>query len=213
MDVLAYPLAYPLAFLLGLAFNFNPSCGSATAVWVATQKETHRLILLVSIRIAIFAAMGAAAGLVGAALRPPWGALMLATAAYLLFSTVRQLRHGAASTCSLPHGSQALPWLLAAAPPPSAYIGLAIFFGGFDAPSPLRGALILTAIGLGLSFPVIVVIAKPQLRSGWRARIANDPRSAKVQVGFQLSGAAVLTAVGLAFLLLQDFHRPLLEVL
>ena len=126
MDV----LAYPLAFLLGLAFNFNPSCGSATAVWVATQKETHRLILLVSIRIAIFAAMGAAAGLFGAALRPPWGALMLATAAYLLFSTVRQLRHGAASTCSLPHGSQALPWLLAAAPPPSAYIGLAIFFGG-----------------------------------------------------------------------------------
>ena len=46
-------------------------------------------------------------------------------------------------------------------PPPSGYIGLAFFYGGFNAPSASEGALTLTLVGLGLTLPVWLMNFKP----------------------------------------------------
>lgn len=125
---------FPLAFITGILFNVNPSCGSGTLLWTSTQKRPSRMALLAAIRIGVLALVGALAGLLGTALRVPWGIALLLAALYLLYTTVQQVR-SPASVCALPTRSTALPWLLALVPPPSGYIGLAFFYGGFNAPS------------------------------------------------------------------------------
>ena len=203
---------FPLAFLTGVLFNFNPSCGSATLLWTSTQKARWKMALLATIRIGVLALVGALAGLFGTALRVPWGVLLLLAAMYLLYTTVQQAR-SSAGVCALPTRSTALPWLLALVPPPSGYIGLAFFYGGFNAPSAPEGALTLTLVGLGLTLPVWLMLFKPEWGVAWQRRFASSPGLRRTQIVFQFAGAAILTAVGLAFIFLRGFHRPLLELI
>lgn len=202
---------FPLAFLVGILFNLNPSCGSGTALWTSTQRVPLQLALLAAIRIGVMASVGALAGFFGTALRVPWGVLLILTAMYLLYTTFRQVG-SRGGVCALPSSSTALPWLLAVVPPPSGYIGLAIFFGGFNAPSPAEGALTLALVGLGLTLPVWLMILEPGWAAAWQRQIAGRPGVRRAQLAFQFAGAAVLSAVGLAFIFLQGFHRPLLEL-
>ena len=202
---------FPLAFLVGILFNLNPSCGSGMLLWTSTQKSPTRLALLAMIRIGVLALVGALAGLFGTALRLPWGILLLLAALYLLYTSIRQAR-SPDGVCALPPRSTALPWLLALVPPPSGYIGLAIFYGGFDAPSAAQGALTLTLVGLGLTLPLWLMVFKPDWGLAWQRRFAGSPRLRRAQIAFQFTGAAILTAVGLAFIFLRGFHRPLLEL-
>ncbi|MHB1172264.1 MAG: hypothetical protein ACYCZY_07175 [Lacisediminihabitans sp.] len=204
---------YPLAFLVGILFNLNPSCGSATVVWASTQRSPLKLALLGAIRILVFALVGASAGYFGTALRLPWGIMMIAAGLFLFYTTVKQVRAGTPGVCALPRQSAALPWVLALTPPPSAYIGLALFFGGFNAPSAAEGALVLTMVGLGLTLPVWLIIFKPGWWTAWQMRLQENPRTARTQVVFQFVGVGLLVIVGTAFLVVQDFHRPLLELL
>lgn len=202
---------FALAFFTGILFNFNPSCGSATLLWTATQRVRWKMALLAAVRIGVLALVGAVAGLFGTALRLPWGLLLLLAAAYLLYTTVQQTR-SREGVCALPTTSSALPWLLALVPPPSGYIGLAFFYGGFKAPSALEGAFTLTLVGLGLTLPVWLMLLKPAWGLAWQRRFAASPRLRRAQTVFQFAGVAVLTAVGLAFIFLRGFHRPLLEL-
>jgi len=203
---------FPLAFLVGLLFNLNPSCGSGALVWTSTQSQPLRLALLATIRIAMLAMVGALAGRFGTVLRAPWGFLMLAVALYLLYTTIRQARVGANGACSLPPRGSALPWLLALVPPPSGYIGLAVFYGGFNAPSAAQGALTLAVVGLGLTLPAWLAILKPTWQADWQQRLMGSKTLHRWQLAYQFAGAALLTAVGLAFVFVQGFHRPLLEL-
>lgn len=203
----------PLAFLVGILFNFNPSCGSGTLVWTSTQAGRARLALLASTRIGVLALVGASAGFWGMALRKPWGVLMVAAAIYLLVTTIRQARAGEAGVCGLPRESRALPWVLAVVPPPSGYIGLAVFYGSFSAPSPVQGALTLSLVGLGLTFPVWMTILRPEWRAAWKSRLRSRPGIRRAQIIFQLGGAALLAVVGLAFIFVRNFHRPLLDLI
>ena len=202
---------FPLAFLTGILFNLNPSCGSGTLLWTSTQRPPSSIALLASIRIGVLALVGALAGLLGTALRVPWGIALVLAAMYLLSTTVQQAR-SPAGVCALPTCATALPWLLAMVPPPSGYIGLAFFYGGFNAPSAPEGALTLTLVGLGLTLPVWLMIFKPRWAAAWQQRFAGSPGLRRAQIVFQFSGAAILTAVGLAFIFLRGFHRPLLEL-
>ncbi len=202
---------YPLAFFTGILFNLNPSCGSGTLLWTSTQQQPPRMALLAVTRIGVLALLGAIAGLLGTALRVPWGIALLLAAMYLLYTTVHQAR-STASVCALPTRSTALPWLLALVPPPSGYIGLAFFYGGFTAPSAAEGALTLTLVGFGLTSPIWLMIFKPEWAAAWRRRFANRPALRRAQLVFQFAGAFILTAVGLAFVFLRGFHRPLLEL-
>ena len=202
---------FPLAFLTGVLFNFNPSCGSATLLWTATQKARWKKALLAAIRIGVLALVGALAGLFGTALRLPWGVLLLLAAMYLLYTSIQQARTND-GVCALPTQSTALPWLLALVPPPSGYIGLAFFYGGFNAPSALEGAFTLTLVGFGLTLPVWLMIFKPEWAVAWQRRFASSPGLRRAQIVFQFAGVAVLSAVGLAFIFLRGFHRPLLEL-
>ena len=202
---------FPLAFLTGILFNLNPSCGSGTLLWTSTQRPPSSIALLASIRIGVLALVGALAGLLGTALRVPWGIALVLAAMYLLYTTVQQAR-SPAGVCALPTCSTALPWLLAMVPPPSGYIGLAFFYGGFNAPSAPEGALTLTLVGLGLTLPVWLMIFKPRWAAAWQQRFAGSPGLRRAQIVFQFSGAAILTAVGLAFIFLRGFHRPLQEL-
>ena len=202
---------FPLAFLTGILFNLNPSCGSGTLLWTSTQKLPSTIALLAAIRIGVLALVGALAGLLGTALRLPWGIALVLAAMYLLYTTVQQAR-SPASVCALPTRSTALPWLLALVPPPSGYIGLAFFYGGFNAPSAPEGAVTLTLVGLGLTLPVWLMIFKPRWAAAWQRRFAGSPGLRRAQIVFQFAGAAILTAVGLAFIFLRGFHRPLLEL-
>lgn len=169
--------------------------------------------MLASIRIAVLALVGALAGYFGTALRAPWGVLMIGAAMYLLYTTLRQMRAGGSGVCALPRKSSALPWLLALVPPPSGYIGLAFFYGGFNPPSPSEGALTLALVGLGLTLPVWTAILKPQWWATWQRHLMGNPRMHRAQIIFQFAGVAVLTVVGLAFIFVRDFHRPLLELI
>lgn len=202
---------FPLAFLTGILFNLNPSCGSGTLLWTSTQKQPWRLALLAAIRIGVLALVGAMAGLLGTALRVPWGIALVLAAMYLLYTTAQQAR-STGDVCSLPTRSTALPWLLAMVPPPSGYIGLAFFYGGFNAPSVAEGALTLMLVGLGLTLPVWLMIFKPEWAAAWQRHFTTRPGLRRAQIGFQFAGAAILTAVGLAFIFLRGFHRPLLEL-
>ena len=202
---------FPLAFLTGVLFNFNPSCGSATLLWTSTQKARWKMALLAALRIGVLALVGALAGWFGTALRLPWGVLLLLAAMYLLYTSVQQAR-SRDGVCALPAQSTALPWLLAVVPPPSGYIGLAFFYGGFNAPSAPEGALTLTLVGLGLTLPVWLMIFKPEWGVAWQRRFSS-PGLRRAQIVFQFAGAAILTAVGLAFIFLRGFHRPLLELI
>ena len=202
---------FPLAFLTGVLFNFNPSCGSATLLWTATQKARWKKALLAAIRIGVLALVGALAGLFGTALRLPWGVLLLLAAMYLLYTSIQQARTND-GVCALPTQSTALPWLLALVPPPSGYIGLAFFYGGFNAPSALEGAFTLTLVGFGLTLPVWLMIFKPEWAVAWQRRFASSPGLRRAQIVFQFAGVAVLSAVGLAFIFVRGFHRPLLEL-
>lgn len=204
---------FPLAFLVGILFNLNPSCGSGTLVWTSTQKKPLNLAMLASIRIAVLALVGAVAGYFGTALRAPWGFLIIGAAMYLLYTTIRQARADGSGVCALPRKSTALPWLLALVPPPSGYIGLAFFYGGFNPPSPAEGALTLALVGLGLTLPVWMGILKPRWRAAWQSRLMGHPGIHRAQIIFQFAGVAILTAVGLAFILVRGFHRPLLELI
>ncbi len=203
---------YPLAFAVGILFNLNPSCGSANVVWVSTQRNPRKLALLGTTRILVFASVGALAGFFGTALRLPWGIMMIAAGLFLFYTTVKQVRAGTTGMCALPRRSAALPWVLALTPPPSAYIGLALFFGGFNAPSVAEGVLVLTMVGLGLTLPLWLIIVKPGWRISWQLRLQNHPRTARTQVVFQFVGVGLMLIVGSAFLLVQDFHRPLIEL-
>lgn len=204
-------ILFPLAFFTGILFNLNPSCGSGTLLWTSTQNLRSRMALLAAIRIGVLALVGALAGLLGTAMRVPWGIALLLAAMYLLYTTVQQARSDA-GVCALPTRSTALPWLLAFVPPPSGYIGLAFFYGGFNAPSATEGALTLTLVGLGLTLPVWLIIFKPAWGMAWQRRLASSPPWRSAQIVFQFAGAAVLTAVGLAFIFVRGFHRPLLEL-
>lgn len=210
---MALGFVLPLAFLVGVLFNFNPSCGSGTLIWTSTQTGRAKLALLASTRIGVLALVGASAGYWGLALRKPWGVLMVGTAIYLLFTTIRQARSGGAGVCGLPRASRALPWVLAFVPPPSGYIGLAIFYGGFNAPSPALGALTLSLVGLGLTFPVWMAILKPEWRTAWQTRLAGRSGGRRAHIIFQLAGGALLAVVGLAFIFVRTFHRPLLDLI
>lgn len=203
---------FPLAFLLGVLFNLNPSCGSGALVWTSTQSQPLQLALLATIRIAMLALVGALAGRFGTVLRAPWGVLMLAVALYLLYTTIRQARAGGSRACSLPPMGAALPWLLALVPPPSGYIGLAVFYGGFNAPSATQGALTLAVVGLGLTLPVWLAILRPKWQIAWQQRLMGAKTLHRWQLAYQFAGAALLTAVGLAFLFVREFHRPLLDL-
>lgn len=203
---------FPLAFLVGVLFNLNPSCGSGALVWTSTQTRPLRLATRASIRIAMLALIGALAGHFGTVLRAPWGVLMVAAAMYLLYTTIRQARAGSHAVCSLPRTGAALPWLLALVPPPSGYIGLALFYGGFNAPSAAQGALTLAVVGLGLTLPVWIAILKPRWQAAWQQRLMGGPTMYRWQLAFQFAGAALLTVVGLAFVFVQGFHRPVLEL-
>lgn len=204
---------FPLAFLVGILFNLNPSCGSGTLVWTSTQRVPLKMAMLASIRIGVLALVGALAGYYGTVLRTPWGILMIVAAVYLLYTTVQQVRSGSSGTCVLPANSTPLPWLLALVPPPSGYIGLAFFYGGFSAPSPAEGALTLTLVGLGLTLPVWMMVLKPEWGAAWQSRLVGNPGIRRAQIGFQFAGVAILTMVGLAFIFLRGFHRPLLELI
>lgn len=203
---------YPLAFLAGILFNLNPSCGSGSMVWASTQTERVKLIAFALLRIGVLAAVGVFAALLGESIRKPWGALMLITAGYLLYTTLRQAR-AKEFTCSLPSQSGGLPWLMALVPPPSGFIGLALFYGGFTAPSPLQGALTLGLVGLGLTTPLWLLLAFPNSQARWQNALMQNPSTHRLRLIFQFLGVGIFTLVGLAFLLIQDFHRPLLELL
>lgn len=201
---------YPLAYLVGILFNLNPSCGSASMVWSSTQQDRRLVALLAVIRIAILAAIGAVASTFGTAMRLPWGILMVLTAAYLLYSTVLQSRAGI--SCRLPKRSRWLPWVLAITPPPSGYIGLAFFFGGFNPPTPAEGAAVLALIGLGLTTPVWMMILKPGLWTSWQNLLTINRAWNRTRILFQYAGVVIFTIVGLAFVFVREFHRPLLEL-
>jgi hypothetical protein len=203
---------FPAAFLVGVLFNLNPSCGSGALVWASTQTRPVRMALLALIRIAVLALVGALAGHFGTALRAPWGVLLLAAALYLLYTTIGQARAGRRCVGALLRTGAALPWLLALVPPPSGYIGLAIFYGGFNPPSAAQGALTLSIVGLGLTLPVWIAIVKPTWWAAWKQRLAGAPTLYRWQLAYQFVGAALLTLVGLAFVFVQGFHRPLLEL-
>lgn len=204
---------YLLAYFVGILFNLNPSCGSGTLVWTSTQNSGWRISTFALIRIAILATIGAVAAYFGTALRLPWGILMVLTAMYLLYTTFRQAQAGQTGACNLSVQSQGLPWMLAITPPPSGYIGLAFFFGGFNPPTPLEGAGVLTMIGLGLTTPIWAMLIKPEWWMAWQYKLSNNPKWYRMQITFQYIGAILFTLVGLAFILVQDFHRPLLELL
>jgi len=202
----------PLAFPAGLLFNLNPPCGSGALVWTTTQTRPSRLALLASIRIAMLALVGAFAERLGTLLRAPCGVLMVTAAMYLLYTTIRQARAGTTGVCALPPTGAGLAWLLALVPPPSGYIGLALFYGGFGAQSAVQGALTLAIVGLGLTMPVWMVILKQTWRTTWQQRLMVTPTIYKRQFAYQFAGAAQLTVVGLAFVFVHEFHLPLLEL-
>ena len=177
---------FPLAFLTDVLFNLNSSCGSGTLVWTSTQAQPWKLAMLASIRIAALALVGALAGYFGTLLRAPWGVLMIAAAMYLLYTTIRQARAGGSGVCALPPKSTAFPWVLALVPPPSGYIGLVFFYGGFNAPSPAEGAFTLTLVGLGRTLPVWMTILKPEWRAAWQTRLGGHPGMHRAQLVFQL---------------------------
>ena len=130
----------PLAVLIGLLFNANPSCGSGTLLWVSTQPAPSKMAALALTRIAVLAAVGALAGLFSATLRRHWGLLLIVAGIYLLHTTLRQNRMPGGA-CEMPRNSSALPGLLALMPPPSRYIGLAIFYGWLSGTLGSRGCL------------------------------------------------------------------------
>ena len=206
-------LTYVLAYFAGILFNLNPSCGSASLIWISTQTSRLRLAALATIRITVFVAIGTIAGLVGNAARLPWGIGMIIAGGYVLYTTISQIRSAQANVCVLPRHSRWLPLILAVTPPPSAYIGLAIFFGGFNVPSPTVGALTLAMVGFGLTTPVWMVIARPKYKQWWFDHFLKKTGSSRFQTTYQLAGALILISVGLLFVTLNNFHRPLLEVL
>ena len=202
---------YPLAYLVGILFNLNPSCGSATMVWMSTLHNRRLVAIFALIRITLLACIGAVAALYGTAMRPPWGILMIVLAIYLLYSTTQQVRAG--QSCTLPKNAKFLPWVLAFIPPPSGYIGLALFFGGFTAPTPGQGATVLALVGFGLTTPVWAMIVKPTWWDTWQRLLTNDPKWYRTQITFQYLGGVIFLLVGLAFIFLHSFHRPLLELI
>ena len=201
----------PLAVLIGLLFNANPSCGSGTLLWVSTQPSRSKMAALALTRIAVLASVGALAGLFGATLRRPWGLLLIVVGVHLLYTTLRQSRMPGGA-CGMPRNSSTLPGLLALVPPPSGYIGLAIFYGGFQAPSAAEGAWTLAFVGVGLTLPVWLAIWRPAWAAKWRGHQASSPRWRRAQLAFQFMGATLLIVVGLAFVFVKEFHRPLLEL-
>jgi hypothetical protein len=102
---------------------------------------------------------------------------------------------------------------MALVPPPSGFIGLALFYGGFTAPSPLQGALTLGLVGLGLTTPLWLLLAFPNWQVKWQNALMQNPSTHRTRLIFQFLGVVIFTLVGLAFLLIQDFHRPLLEII
>lgn len=202
---------YPLALLAGILFNLNPSCGSGSLIWASTQTQRKQLIGLALTRISVLMLMGASAAFVGSAIRKPWGILMLITAAYLFYTTLRQSQTKEFS-CSLPTGSKWLPWVMAFVPPPSGFIGLALFYGGFTAPSILQGAITLGLVGLGLTLPVWLMLAFPNLQASLQITLMEKDTQHRMRLAFQFLGALIFTLVGLSFILIENFHRPLLEL-
>ena len=181
-------------------------------VWAGTQNK-EGLWLFASIRILVLSLVGAVASTLGTQVRLLWGFLMLRAAVYLFDTTMQQAKAGQNGLCPLPQKSSALPWLLAITPPPSGYIGLAFFYGGFNAPSALEGALTMFFIGLGLTLPLWSMTFRPQLWNAWQSMLINNPKWFRTQIIFQYVGVLILTLVGLAFIFVRGFHRPLLELL
>lgn len=181
-------------------------------VWASTQSARPKLAALALLRIAVLALVGVSAALLGVSVRKPWGALMLITAGYLLYTTLRQARTKE-FVCALPPQSSGLPWLMALVPPPSGFVGLALFYGGFTAPTPWQGALTLGLVGLGLTLPIWLFLVFPNWQARGQKALVQHPSAHRTRLIFQFFGVAIFTVVGLAFLFVQDFHRPLLEVL
>ena len=169
------------------------------------------MIGVASLRVFVMALVGASAASVGTAIRKPWGFLLLVIAAYLLYTTIKQAKAGQA-TCAIPAKSRRLPWLLALIPPPSAFVGLVVFYGSFGAPSPLQGALTLVSVGLGLTVPVWLVAIFPERQGLLQQKLSISAKFHRTRLVFQFLGVTVLTAVGLAFFFVQEFHRPLVEL-
>jgi hypothetical protein len=138
---------------------------------------------------------------------------MIIAGIYVLYTTITQVRKAHSNVCVLPGHSQWLPFVLAVSPPPSAYIGLALFFGGFNVPSPSVGAITLALVGLGLTTPVWIVIFNPKYKEWWLASVLKHTGSSRFQITYQFLGAVILIIVGLLFVTLSNFHRPLLDVL
>ena len=204
---------YILAYLVGILFNLNPSCGSGTMIWTATQKSRWLVFVFATIRIVILGIIGTIAAYLGTTLRLPWGILMVLTALYLLYTTFQQSQAGQSGACNLSPQSRGLPWLMAITPPPSGYIGLAFFFGGFNPPTPVEGAGVLIMIGLGLTTPIWAMLIRPEWWMTWQSNLSNNPKWYRVQITFQYAGSLLFLIVGLAFIFIRDFHRPLLEVI
>ena len=57
------------------------------------------------------------------------------------------------------------------------------------------------------------MIFKPEWGAAWQRRFTNNPRLRHARIVFQFAGTAILTFVGLAFIFLHGFHRPLLELI
>ena len=70
----------------------------------------------------------------------------------------------------------------------------------------------LALVGLGLTLPVWLMVLKPAWGIAWQRWVAGHTGLHRAQIAFQFASVAVLSAVGLAFIFLQGFHRPLLEL-
>lgn len=83
-------------------------------------------------------------------------------------------------------------------------------------PSAAEGAWTLAFVGVGLTLPVWLpvwlAIWRPAWTAKWRRLQAISRRRRGARLAFQLMGATLLIVVGVAFVFVKEFHRPLLEL-
>ena len=66
--------------------------------------------------------------------------------------------------------------------------------------------------GVGLTPPIWLAIWRPAWAATWRRQQASRSRWHRAQLDFQFMGATLLIVVGAAFVFMEEFHRPLLEL-
>jgi len=70
----------------------------------------------------------------------------------------------------------------------------------------------LALSGVELTLPICLAIWRSAWAAKWRRHEAISPRWHRAQLDFQFMGAALLIVVGAAFVFMEEFHRPLLEL-